>query len=471
MGVERQKQAIYQLDLFGGEPKFVGHGTGGDGGTGTTVREVLQAPAAKERKRALTQDLMERVTRPYNLNKAWKRVKANKGAPGVDGMTVDELREWLAMHKGELVESLMEGSYCPQVVRGVKIPKPGGGIRQLGIPTVVDRLVQQAILQILEPILDSTFSKSSFGFRPRRGAHDALKRARKYVADGRTIVVDIDLEKFFDRVNHDVLMARVARHIEDTRLLRIIRRFLEAGIMQDGVRTRRVEGTPQGGPLSPLLANLLLDDLDKELEQRGHCFCRYADDCNIYVRTREAGQRVMKSITRFLEDKLHLKVNKNKSAVAPVWERKFLGYRLLHTGDLGLAPQSIKRFKERIRQITCRNRAVSLSTMIEELNVFITGWVTYFRLAKCKGHLEKLDSWIRRKLRCVRLKQCKRVKTIAAFFQNLGVPDWRAWVGALSGKGWWRLAGTPQASEAMSLGWFNNQGLMSLTKWYLMVNR
>lgn len=281
----------------------------------------------------------------------------------------------------------------------------------------------------------------------------------------------MDLEKFFDRVNHDVLMARLARHVDDKRLLRIIRRFLEAGILQDGVCTRRMEGTPQGGPLSPLLANLLLDDLDKELEQRGHCFCRYADDCNIYVRTMEAGQRVMKSITRFLEDKLHLKVNKKKSAVAPVWERKFLGYRLLHTGDLGLAPQSIKRFKERIRQITRRNRAVSLSTMIEELNVFITGWVTYFRLAKCKGHLGKLDSWIRRKLRCVRLKQCKRVNTIAVFFKNLGVPDWQAWIGALSGKGWWRLAGIPQANEAMSLDWFNKQGLLSLSMRYLTVKR
>ena len=471
MGMERQKQAIYQLDLFGGEPKFVGHGIGGNGGTGATVREALQVSAAKERKRALTQDLMERVTQVHNLNKAWKHVKANKGAPGVDGMTVDELREWLVAHKEELVESLMEGSYRSQPVRGVKIPKPGGGMRQLGIPTVVDRLVQQAILQVLEPILDPIFSKSSFGFRPGRSAHDALKRARMYVAEERMIVVDMDVEKFFDRVNHDVLMARLARHVEDKRLLCIIRRFLEAGILQDGVCTPRYEGTPQGGPLSPLLANLLLDDLDKELEQRGHRFCRYADDCNIYVRTIEAGQRVMESITRFLEEKLHLKVNTEKSAVAPVWERKFLGHRLLHTGELGIAPQSIARFKERIRQITRRNRAASLSTMIEELNTFITGWVTYFRYARCKVHLENLDSWIRRKLRCVRLKQCKRVNAIATFFRTLGVPEWRAWIGALSGKGWWRLSGTPQAQEAMSIAWFYNQGLMSLSRWYLKVKR
>jgi len=471
MDMERQKQAIYQLDLFGGKPKFVGHGTGGEGGTRATVREALQVAAAMERKRALTEDLMKRVTRLYNLNKAWKRVKANKGAPGIDGMTVDELREWLSTHKEELVESLMNGSYRPQPVRGVKIPKPGGGMRQLGIPTVVDRLVQQAILQVLEPVLDPTFSQSSFGFRPKRSAHDALKRARKYVGEGRTIVVDMDMEKFFDRVNHDVLMARLARHVEDKCLLRIIRRFLEAGILQDGVCTPRYEGTPQGGPLSPLLANLLLDDLDKELEQRGHCFCRYADDCNIYVRTMEAGQRVIKSITRFLEEKLHLKVNTEKSAVAPVWERKFLGYRLLHTGDLGIAPPSIVRFKERIRQITRRNRSVRLVDMIGEMNSLTTGWVMYFRLARCKGHLGKLDAWIRRKLRCFRLKQCKRVKTIAAFFEALGVPEWRAWIGALSGKGWWRLAGSPQASEAMSLDWFLKQGLVSLSKRYLTVKR
>lgn len=369
------------------------------------------------------------------------------------------------------METLSKGSCRPHPVRGVKIPKPGGGMRQLGIPTVVDRLVQQAILQVLEPVLDPTFSKSGFGFRPKRIAHDALKRARRHVSEGRTIVVDMDLEKFFDRVNHDVLMARLARHVDDTRLLRIIRRFLEAGMLHDGVCTPRYEGTPQGGPLSPRLANLLLDDLDKELEQRGHRFCRYADDCNIYVRTMEAGKRVMKSITRFIEDRLHLKVNKGKSAVAPVWERKFPGYRLLHTGDLGIVPRSIVRFKERIRQITRRNRSMSLAAMIGEVNQFITGWVTYFRLARCKGHLETLDMWIRRKLRCVRLKQCKRVNAIATLLKALGIPEWRAWIVALSGKGWWRLASTPQAAEAMSLKWFCNQGLVCLSKRYLTLKR
>lgn len=300
-------------------------------------------------------------------------------------------------------------------------------MRQLGIPTVVDRLVQQAILQVLEPLLDPTFSESSYGFRPGRNAHQALQKGAEYVKAGRGIVVDIDLEKFFDRVNHDILMARLARRVADKRLLRLIRRFLEAGMMQNGVCIRRYEGTPQGGPLSPLLANLLLDDLDRELERRGHRFCRYADDCNIYVGSQAAGERVMSSITTFLEKRLRLRVNRKKSAVAPVMERKFLGYRLLPDGRLGIAPSSLKRAKDRVRGITRRNRGISLDRMINELNSFLTGWVTYFRYAACKKHLQRLDEWIRRKLRCVRLKQRKRAKPIADFLQSLGVPEWRAW--------------------------------------------
>ena len=313
---------------------------------------------------------MEKIAGSANLNQAYKRVKANQGAPGVDGMTVTDLRPWIAANREALIASLLDGSYQPQPVRGVEIPKPGGGKRQLGIPTVVDRLVQQAILQVLEPLLDPSFSASSFGFRPGRGAHDALHQAREYVADGREIVVDLDLEKFFDRVNHDVMMSRLARRIGDKRLLRIIRRFLAAGMMQYGVSTERHEGTPQGGPLSPLLANLLLDDLDKELERRGHRFCRYADDCNIYVRSQAAGERVMASVTWFLERRLRLKVNRQKSAVAPVGERKFLGYRLDAEGDLGIAPKSLQRAKDRLRQITRRNRGVSLGRMIDEANGF-----------------------------------------------------------------------------------------------------
>jgi RNA-directed DNA polymerase len=414
----------------------------------------------------LTGDLMERVCERENLNRAYKRVKANKGAPGVDGITVGELYDWLIEYKEELVGSLLDGSYKPQPVLGKEIEKPGGGKRRLGIPTVVDRLVQQAILQTLEGIVDPTFSESSYGFRRGRNAHQAVKQAAEYVAEGRGVVVDVDLEKFFDRVNHDMLMARLARHVSDKRLLHIVRRFLEAGMMCDGVSVERYEGTPQGGPLSPLLANLLLDDLDKELERRGHRFCRYADDCNIYVRTEQAGERVLASVTRFVEEKLRLRVNREKSAVAPTQERQFLGYRLLWDGRLAIAPRSLERAKKRIGQITRRNRGISLEQMIGELNAYLTGWVTYFRYAACKSHLQRLDEWIRRKLRCVRLKQRKRAKPIADFLQSLGVPERSAWLLALSGKGWWRKAGAPQAHQAMGIAWFRAQGLVTLTERY-----
>ena len=468
MSVERQQGGGYQLDLFDEALlKALRHGASGEGGTGAGARVEPQALTALEQQRALTQDLMERVASSANLNRAYKRVKANKGAPGADGMTVQDLRPWLAEHKDALVAQLVRGDYRPQPVKGVEIPKPAGGVRQLGIPSVVDRLVQQAILQVLQPILEPSFSASSFGFRPGRSAHDALAQAGKYVAEGYGIVVDLDLEKFFDRVNHDILMARLARRIGDKRLLRIIRRFLEAGMMCEGVCIRRFEGTPQGGPISPLLANLLLDDLDKMLEARGHRFCRYADDVNIYVRSETAGRRVMASIAEFLQGRLHLQVNREKSAVAPVEERKFLGHRLLSDGSLGIAPTSLTRAKARIRRITRRNRGISLARMISELNSFLAGWMTYFRYARCKSHLRRLDQWIRRKLRCVRLKQCKRTKAQADFLQSLGVPEWRAWILALSGKGWWRKALSYQATEAMTLAWFAKQGLIPLTYRYL----
>lgn len=453
MGVERQQDIRPRMR----------HDEGGEGGTRPASNGEPQAPAALEQQRALTRAVMEQVVERDNLNRAYKRVKSNKGAPGVDGMTVDELGAWAQEHKQELIASLLDGSYEPQPVRGVEIPKPGGkGVRQLGIPTVVDRLVQQAILQVLEPILDPTFSASSYGFRPGRGAHDALRAAKQYVAEGRTTCVDIDLEKFFDRINHDVLMARLARRIGDTRLLRIVRRFLKAGIMREGVCVARHEGSPQGGPLSPLLSNLLLDDLDRELERRGHAFCRYADDANIYVRSQASGERVMATVTRFLEEKLRLRVNRDKSAVAHVSERKFLGHRLLNGGRLGVAPESIRRAKERIRQITRRNRGVSLTRIIAELNEFQTGWVTYYRYAECRGTLRALDEWVRRKLRCVRLKQRKRTKPIVDLLCSLGLPEWYAWMLALSGKGWWRLSISPQAMEAMPNAWFERQGLVSL---------
>ena len=462
---KQQRQEEIQLSLFE-TADYLRPYVSGRSGTEAGASEERQAFTAWTEMRALTVNLMVKVCERHNLNLAYKRVKANKGSPGIDGMSVSELREWLKTHGSQLMDSLGDGSYLPEPVRGVEIPKPGGGKRQLGIPTARDRLVQQAILQVLEPILDPTFSSSSYGFRPKRGAHDALRQASRYVAEGRTVVVDCDLEKFFDKVNHDILMARLARHIGDKRLLRIIRRFLEAGMMQHGVVMERYQGTPQGGPLSPLLANLLLDDLDKELERRGHRFCRYADDCNIYVESERAGLRVMASVTKFLEGKLKLKVNKEKSAVAPVWERKFLGYRLLKDGTLTIAPKSLEKAKERIREITRRNRSEPFTRRIEKLNAFLTGWVTYFCLAKGRSRLEELDQWIRRKLRCIRLKQCKRVKTIATFITKLGVVENQAWRLALSGKGWWRLSNTPQANMAMSLEWFQAQGLHELTKRY-----
>jgi RNA-directed DNA polymerase len=431
-----------------------------------------QPLTAKARQRALTASLMEQVCAPANLNCAYARVMANKGSPGVDGLSVGKLGAWIKLHKQTFVASLLDGSYQPQPVRGVQIPKPGGaGMRQLGIPTVVDRLVQQAMLQVLQAILDPTFSASSYGFRAGRSAHDALASARQYVAEGRNIVVDIDLEKFFDKVNHDLLMERLGRWVGDKRMLKIIGRFLRAGLMQNGVCLTREEGTPQGGPLSPILANLLLDDLDKELEKRGHAFCRYADDCNIYVQSQAAGERVLASVTTFLEKKLRLRVNRDKSAVAPVLERKFLGHRLLPGGGLGIAPQSLDRARGRLRQITRRNRGVSFAEVIGELNLFLNGWVTFFRHAACKSHLQRLDEWIRRKLRCLRLKQRKRAGPIAEFLHQLGVPTWRAWIGALSGKGWWRLSGSPPATEGMSLAWFESQGLVSLTVRYEQLNR
>jgi len=467
MNAEQQQSRLYQRLLFETSTESLRHGEGGEGGTQSSPREERQAFTATDQARALTKHLMEEVIDRDNLNRAYRQVKANRGAPGADGMTIAAAADWIAEHKEELIASVLDGSYQPGPVRGVQIPKPGGGMRQLGIPTVIDRLVQQAILQVLQPLLDPTFSDSSYGFRPGRSAHDALHQAAKYVAEGRTIVVDMDLEKFFDRVNHDILMARLARRIEDKRLLRIIRRFLEAGLMQAGVCTARHEGTPQGGPLSPLLANLLLDDLDRELERRGHAFCRYADDCNIYVRSRAAGERALASLTKFLEGKLRQRVNREKSAVAIVSERKFLGYRLLTSGTLTIAPQSIQRAKDRIRQITRRNRGVSFERVISELNSFTTGWVTYFRYAKGKRILSRLDSWVCRKLRCVRLKQRKRAVSIASFLQRLGVPKNRSWTTAASGKGWWRMAYTPAAQQAMSNQWFQDQGLIGLAARYL----
>jgi len=414
--------------------------------------------SAHDNERALTQNLIEEVCNPKNLNRAYKKVKSNKGSAGIDKLTVREMSSWIAENKEKLISSLLEGTYRPQAVKGVEIPKASGGVRQLGIPTVIDRLVQQAIHQVIEPILEKTFSDFSYGFRPKKSAHQAIKQGAEYVSEGRGIVIDIDLSKFFDRVNHDILMSRLARHIEDKALLKLVRKFLEAGIMKNGVYQRRKEGTPQGGPLSPILANVILTDLDMELERRGHKFCRYADDCNIYVGSISAGERVKTSITNFIEQKLKLKVNEEKSKVSHVNQRKFLGYRIASDGILVIAPESVKRLKCKIKEITKRNRGVSFSQVLKEVNNLITGWVTYFRYAQKATLIRDLSGWIRRKLRCYILKQKKRAYTIAKFLIKLGVSEWNAWITANSGKGWWRLSASPSVHHALSNKWFKNMG-------------
>jgi RNA-directed DNA polymerase len=386
---------------------------------------------------------MEKVVERDNLLAALKRVRENKGSPGIDGMGVNELPAYLRENWERIRAELLEGSYQPTAVRRQEIPKSGGGVRQLGIPTVLDRFIQQAILQVLQPIFDPTFSEHSYGFRPGRRAQDAVCQAQRYVQSGRRWVVDVDLEKFFDRVNHDVLMARLAKRVEDKRLLRVIRRYLEAGIMADGVVVERHEGTPQGGPLSPLLANVLLDEVDRMLEQSGHRFVRYADDCNVYVRSKRAGERVMSRMVR-LYAKLKLKVNEAKSTVARVWERKFLGYSFwVAPGKLvkrRVAPRALEDFKHRVREITSRNGGRALEKVVEVLRIYMLGWKAYFRLADTPGVFHDLDQWIARRLRMVQLKQWKRGTTIYRELRRRGVPERVARAAAAHGRRWWRIA-------------------------------
>ena len=423
-----------------------------------------------ERGRVLieTERLMDRVCERSNLNQAFKRVKSNAGSAGVDKKTIKETEAYLREPgtAESLKTSLLTGEYVPQPIRGVKIPKPDGGERQLGIPTVIDRMIQQALSQVLTEIYDPGFSESSYGFRPGRSAHNALKQASRYVESGKIWVVDLDLEKYFDTVNHDRLMYRLSRDIKDKRVLRLIRKYLQAGLMQDGVLTRRQSGTPQGGPLSPLLSNIVLDELDKELEKRGHTFCRYADDCNIYVATEAAARRVQESVTAFIEGKLKLKVNREKSACAKVNERQFLGYRLYQDGSMGLSPKTLARMRNRVRKITKRNRGRALEEVITELSSYLTGWVSYFRLIRSRSQYRDLDQWIRRRLRSYRLKQRKRRYSIASWLMQLGIMPRNAWNLAMSSKSWWRRSRNPVIHQALSNAWFEEQGLVSLLAEY-----
>lgn len=420
--------------------------------------------------RALEVNLMEAICHRDNLNRAFKRVVRNDGASGVDGMKTSELLGWLKENGQELTSSLRNGSYKPQPVRSIEIPKPSGGVRLLGIPTVIDRFVQQAMLQVLSSMIDPTFSEHSYGFRPGRGAHLALKQAQSYVEAGHGFVADLDLEKFFDKVNHDIVMSRLARHVSDKHILKIVRRFLQAGMWKHGMHEERREGTHQGGPLSPLLANILLDDLDKELEKRGHKFCRYADDCNIYVRSQAAADRVLTSISRFLKEKLKLKVNEGKSQAARVGHRTFLGYVIRGKGKMSASPESVERLKGRIRKITRRNRGREIESVIYELNQTIRGWSNYFKYDRRTSVYKDLDSWIRRRLRCYRLKQRKRAYSIAKWLMTLGVSEQGSWLIGGSSKGWWRLSKTTQLHMALSNAWFGDLGLLSLHKELIRLN-
>ena len=446
----------------------------GKSGTGAGFNEEFQAPMATEHERVLmdTERLMDRICEKSNWNEAFKRVKSNKGSAGVDRKTIAETELYLRDpdHAQALKASLLTGAYQPHLNRGVQIPKKDGGVRQLGIPTVIDRTIQQALLQALTPIYEPQFSEGSYGFRPKRSAHDALKQASAYVESGRHWVVDLDLEKYFDTVNHDRLMYRLSRDIKDKRVLSLIGRYLRAGLLQDGVVLDRQSGTPQGGPLSPLLSNIVLDELDKELESRGHKFCRYADDCNIYVASQAAAERVKRSVTAFIEGKLKLKVNEKKSACAEVKDRQFLGYRISNDGTLRLSEKTQSRMRKRVIRTTKRNRGCSLAKVINELNVYLQGWMQYFRLANNRSLYTKLDSWIRRRLRSYRLKQRKRRYPIACWLMQLGVSARDAWKLAMSSKSWWRKSQNPVINQALPNAWFKEQGLISLLTEYDRLN-
>lgn len=421
--------------------------------TATAVAETIGPP---------TEQLMEEVLRRENLFAALKRVKSNKGSAGVDRMRVNELPEFLKENWPTIREQLLSETYTPSPVREVYLPKPGGGMRMLGIPAALDRLITQAITQVIGPIFDLDFSEHSYGFRPGRSAHQGVEQAREFVEQGNRWVVDLDLEKFFDQVNHDKLMSRVARKVKDKRLLRLIRRYLSTGIMQDGMVSIREAGTPQGSPLSPLLSNIILDDFDKELERRGHRFCRYADDTNVYVRSKRAGERVMKSLIHFLESKLLLKVNRDKSAVDRPWKRKFLGYSMTNhlKPKLKPAPESVKRAKDKIREITHRGRGRNIEHVIKEVNRFVRGWVGYFRLSTVKQAFVSIDQWLRRRLRKILWEQWKKPKTRYRKLVALGLNAVRARKATATGrKAWWN-AGASHMHGAVSNGKLTQWGLL-----------
>jgi RNA-directed DNA polymerase len=458
MNLEGDKRLNLQLRLdFSSMPT---------GETRQAGREGIESPSAvsEPERPANTCRIMEEVCERANLKEALRQVRSNKGSAGVDGMTVDQLVDYLKQHWPAIREQLLNGSYEPKPVRRVEIPKPDGGVRKLGIPTVLDRFIQQAVMQVLQRQWNPTFSHHSYGFRPHRSAHQAVAQAQSYIRQGYGWGIDLDLEKFFDRVNHDKLMGQIAKRVEDKRLLKLIRAFLNAGVMENGLVSPSVEGTPQGGPLSPLLSNLVLDELDRELERRGHRFVRYADDCNIYVRSERAGQRVMESIARFITQKLKLKVNQAKSAVARPQERKFLGFGFTAGPDIKrtIAPKSLERFKQRIRGITRRAKGVSITATMEELAPYMRGWRNYFGFCETPEVLVALTRWVRLRLRAALWRQWKTPRRRRAALIANGVSPWAARNAAGSGRGPWYLARSRALSTGLSNAYFKSLGLPSL---------
>ena len=455
MGGKRQKN---QLELA-----FTWSGTGE---ARTATRKGTEPSLARYESERLAESerLMEAVCETKNLKQALRRVKSNRGSAGIDGMTVEELPNWLIENWSTIREQLLNGTYEPQAVKRVEIPKPDGGVRKLGIPTVTDRFVQQAVMQVLQGIWEPTFSDSSYGFRPDRSAHEAIETAQRHIREGRRWVVDIDLEKFFDRVNHDRLMARVSTRVQDKRMLSLIRSFLTAGVLEGGLVEASDEGTPQGGPLSPLLSNIVLDELDQELERRGHAFVRYADDCNIYVRSERAGKRVMRSLRTLITRRLRLRINEDKSAVARPHQRKFLGFSFTSQKQARrrIAPKAVERFKTRIRELTQRRRGRELKAIIEELNLYLNGWRGYFGFCETPSVLKELDGWIRRRLRCYISKQWKKPRRRRQGLIALGVePKLAARYGA-SSKGPWAISGF--LNDSLTPRYFDSLGLTRLAR-------
>ena len=449
-----------QLQFFSGKAKPMGTTTGRTDGT---TQSGVELSSRLEKQRTLTADLLNKIVDYENLNRAYKQVRRNGGSSGVDQMEIDDLEQWLKGNIEDLRSSILNETYEVNAVRKVEIPKPAGGARVLGIPTVTDRFIQQAIHQELNRYYDPHFSEHSYGFRPGRDAHQAILQASLYIKEGKEWIVDIDLEKFFDKINHDRLMQRLSKGIGDKRLLRLINAYLKAGIMEGGIVEQRTAGTPQGGPLSPLLSNIVLDELDKELESRGHTFCRYADDCNIYVKSRKAGERVMNSVIDFIERKLKLKVNRAKSGVRHCSDVKFLGYTILAGGGIRIADKAIDRLQDKVKEITRRNRGVTFDQVIAELNMVIIGWTNYFSLANTwLSKIRDLDGWIRRKLRCYKLKQCGRRYTIYKLLRARGISEQKSWNVVMYSQGWWDMTRKQAVSKAFDLKWFALQGLQSL---------